>query len=133
MSELLVHPGLRIDQAAINLYAEMSDDFNPIHVDPAFAATTPMGGVIAHGTLSLALLWQALAGTFGHERTCRARMQVRFLRPVRVGDHVIPGGRFEDEDAGKLTVWVRNQHQEDVILGCVEIPVSDISVSPSQS
>jgi len=41
-----------IDMAAILAYAEITGDFNPIHVDPAFAATTAMGGVIAHGTLS---------------------------------------------------------------------------------
>ncbi len=55
---------MEIDQAAINAYARITDDFNPIHTDPTFAATTPMGGVIAHGTMSLNLIWQMAAQNF---------------------------------------------------------------------
>ena len=40
-----------VTQRDINLYAEVSGDFNPIHVDEAFAAQTPLGGTIAHGML----------------------------------------------------------------------------------
>ncbi len=43
-----------ITQEKINLYAEASGDFNPIHVDKSFAAQTPLGGTIAHGMLILA-------------------------------------------------------------------------------
>ena len=46
-------------------YAEVTQDFNPLHLDPAFAATTSFGGPIAHGTLNLALVWEAAAATFG--------------------------------------------------------------------
>lgn len=45
-----------ITQKDINLYAEASGDFNPIHVNEAFAAQTPLGGTIAHGMLILAYM-----------------------------------------------------------------------------
>ena len=45
-----------ITQTQIDRYATASGDFNPIHIDAAFAATTPMGGTIAHGMLVLALI-----------------------------------------------------------------------------
>lgn len=56
-----IHPGdslpsviKHITQREINLYAEASGDFNPIHIDESFAAQTPLGGTIAHGMLILA-------------------------------------------------------------------------------
>ena len=56
LPEILQEISLRADRQAILAYAELTGDFNPIHVDPEFAAKTPMGGVIAHGTLSLNLI-----------------------------------------------------------------------------
>ncbi len=40
-----------VTQENINLYAEASQDFNPIHIDEDFARKTPLGGTIAHGML----------------------------------------------------------------------------------
>ena len=45
-----------IDQARIDAFAEATEDRQFIHVDPAAAATTPFGGTIAHGFLTLSLL-----------------------------------------------------------------------------
>jgi len=65
MTQRLEEVSMRVTQADIDIYAELTDDFNPLHVDPAFAATTPMGGTIAHGTLSVNLIWQSLARSLG--------------------------------------------------------------------
>ncbi len=54
-----------ITQKDINLYAEASGDFNPIHIDETFAAQTPLGGTIAHGMLVLAYVSEMLAIAFG--------------------------------------------------------------------
>ena len=43
-----------ISQERINRWAELSGDFNLLHVDPAYAANTPFKGTIAHGPMSLA-------------------------------------------------------------------------------
>ena len=45
-----------VRQDRINAYAEASGDHNPIHIDPEFAAKTPLGGTVAHGMLILAYL-----------------------------------------------------------------------------
>ena len=47
---------LSVDQAMITAFAEVTDDHQFIHVDPARAATTPFGGTVAHGFLTLSLL-----------------------------------------------------------------------------
>ncbi len=111
---------LDVDQDKINLYAEITGDPNPIHTDPAFAATTEMGAVIAHGTMSANLIWQAARETFGPDVGAGAELDIKFLRPVRVGDRVTAGG--EQADDGAWSVWVRNQNEETVIAGTLRLP-----------
>ena len=54
--ELDPSPWLEITQERVNQFAEATNDFQFIHVDPEKAAQTPFGGPIAHGYLSLSLL-----------------------------------------------------------------------------
>lgn len=108
---------LKVDQDKINLYAEITDDWNPLHTDPGFAAQTEMQGVIAHGTMSVNLIWQSLAITFGLEKAGIATLDIRFMRPVRPGDLVTSGGTPDGGDASLWRVWVRNQRDEEVIGG----------------
>lgn len=112
---------LDVDMLAIQAYADITGDYNPIHVDLAFAATTPMGGVIAHGTMSLNLVWQSIQATFGAEAAAAAAIDVRFAKPVRVGDRVEAGGT-ETDTPGRFEVWVRNQSGVAVIEGTATVP-----------
>ena len=107
---------LLVDEAAILRYAAVSGDFNPIHIDPEFASKTEMGGVIAHGTLSLNLIWQALEQTLGREGLDTVDLDVRFRRPVRVGDRIEAGGAL-DENGERYRVWARNQDGVNIIEG----------------
>lgn len=45
-----------IPQEDINLYADLTGDDNPIHVDQEIAAQSPYGGTIAHGMLTLSMI-----------------------------------------------------------------------------
>jgi hypothetical protein len=79
-----------------------------------------MGGIIAHGTLSLSVLWQSLAATFGPERMADVAMDIRFVRPVRENDCVVAGGARDGESG--YEVWVRadgDDRSEIVIAGNV--------------
>ena len=51
-----------VTEARIRLFAEASDDFNPVHLDEAFASKTAYRGRIAHGLLSAAF-GSAVVGT----------------------------------------------------------------------
>lgn len=108
----------------IRAYGELTDDFNPIHIDPVFAAKTPMGGCIAHGTLSIGLLWQALFGTLGPEPGGRVELDVRFVKPVRAGETIHAGGELLQGEPGCYAVWVRGDDGVDRITGtaCVQPP-----------
>ncbi len=123
MTNKLVDVSLTVDQAKIRQYAEITDDFNPIHLDAEFAEKTPMQGVIAHGTMSMNLIWQAITGTFGMDAAAGAELDIRFIRPVRLGDVVTAGGETSSEGSGRFKVWVRNQAGEPVIEGTATIPI----------
>ncbi len=112
---------LKVDSAAIRAYAELTNDFNPIHLDPVFAASTPMGGVIAHGTMSICLLWQALFRTFGASAFEALELDIRFVKPVREGETLVAGGQPNADDAGVYDVWVRGDDGSDRVAGTVRL------------
>jgi acyl dehydratase len=117
-----LHPAqLTADAAVIRAYAELTNDFNPIHVDPEFAAQTPMGGCIAHGTLSIGLLWQSLFRTLGEGAGTRVDLDVRFVKPVRAGETIHAGGELQDGDPHCYAVWVRGDDGVDRVTGTARV------------
>lgn len=110
---------LSVTAETVRSYAELTDDFNPIHLDAEFAAKTVMGRPIAHGTMSLCLLWQCLQRNFGTQPLGELNLDVRFVKPVYIGDVVTAGGQPSEAAAGQYDVWVRGQDGSDRIVGTV--------------
>lgn len=50
-----VTPSVTVTEAMINTYADLTGDHTPVHVDEAYARTTPFGTRVAHGLLGLAI------------------------------------------------------------------------------
>lgn len=84
-----------ITQETINLYAEASGDFNPIHIDESFASGTPFGGTIAHGMLSLAYVSEMMTSAFGQSWLSGGRVRARFKDSARPGDTLTIGGKVD--------------------------------------
>ena len=78
-----------ITQDRVNAYADASGDHNPIHVDEAFAASTPFGGTIAHGMLVLALIGETMHAAHGERWLREGKLKVRFKAPTRPGERVV--------------------------------------------
>jgi 3-hydroxybutyryl-CoA dehydratase len=122
----------QVTQVDISRYAEASGDYNPIHIDPAFAATTPLKGTIAHGMLVLAFMSEMLARVFGDAWDESGQLSMKFRSPARPGDTLSVGGTVEsvqdDSDIVLATcsLWCRNQSDEVVVSGeaRVRIPAS---------
>jgi len=111
-----------IIQENINLYAEASKDFNPIHIDEEFAKSTPLGGTIAHGMLILAYVSQMMTSNFGQEWLNSGKLNVRFKAPARPGDTVTISGKVrrvekDDKTSIKCDVLCQNQAGETIISG----------------
>ena len=91
-----------LDQERINLFADVTEDHQFIHIDEVAAKKTPFGGTIAHGFLTLSMLSKFSEGSglvidgvkmgvnYGFEK-------IRFLAPVPSGSKV--RGRFNLKDA----------------------------------
>ena len=117
--------GKSLTQEKIDGYARASGDFNPIHVDPAFAAATPVGGTIAHGMLLLAYLSEMLTAAFGRAWLSGGRLKVRFKGVARPGDALTVRGRVERvQDEGRrlfAAVECINQAGELLAAGDAEV------------
>lgn len=74
--------------ADIQLFAVLSGDANPQHLDPAFAASTRFHGVIAHGMFGGALISAVLGTRLPGPGTIYLGQTLKFLAPVRIGDMV---------------------------------------------
>lgn len=103
---------IEIDQARINAFADCTEDWQFIHVDPEAAKRTPFGGTIAHGFLTLSLMsamsYDAVGALEGVTMGVNYGFdKLRFIAPVPVGSKV--RGRFkllsaEDKGGGRWLI-----------------------------
>ncbi len=81
-----------ITQEEVTTYAHLSGDLNPVHLDEEFAKTTPFGGTIVHGYLTLSLVVPMMAEVFqvtGFSVGINYGLdRLRFPAPVPVGSRV---------------------------------------------
>jgi 3-hydroxybutyryl-CoA dehydratase len=70
----------------IKLFAKATGDFNPVHLDQAYAEKTFFKGRIAHGVLSLGYISTVLGNMLPGHGTIYLSQEVKFLAPVRMGD-----------------------------------------------
>ena len=117
-----------IQQIQLTRYAGASGDFNPIHQDPEFAQAAGMGGVFAHGMLSMGFVAQAVTDWAG-AGTVR-RIGVRFAALVRLKDTVTCRGRVvgtsqkNGVNVVELEIWAENQTGDKVVTGKATVAVA---------
>ncbi|WBQ12665.1 MaoC family dehydratase [Hyphomonadaceae bacterium BL14] len=78
-----------VDDDTVRRFAEVSGDFNPLHMDEAYAARSPFRGRIAHGALVASFISCVLGNHLPGPGAVFAGMTMRFERPVRIGDTVV--------------------------------------------
>ena len=87
-------------------FAAVTGDDNPVHLDEAYAATTPFKGRIAHGMLSASYISAVLANRLPGPGTIYISQTLSFRRPVRIGDAVTATVKVSAIDAarGRVTL-----------------------------
>ena len=86
----------------IDAFAAVSGDTNPVHLDEAYARTTPFGGRIAHGMLSASYISAVLGAKLPGPGAIYLSQNLRFRRPVKIGDLVtarVTVSRLDDDKA----------------------------------
>ncbi|MGY2491286.1 MaoC family dehydratase [Cupriavidus sp. CP313] len=92
-NEMGVSEWISINQASIDAFADVTRDWQPIHVDVEAARAGPFGGTIAHGFLTLSLLsamgYDAIPTLEGQRAAVNYGINsLRFVTPVRSGERV---------------------------------------------
>src|SRR6478752_10307468 len=109
----------------IKLFAVMSGDINPAHVDPEYAMSSRFREVIGHGMWSGALISTVLGTDFPGPGTIYLGQNLRFRRPVKVGDTITVKVTATQKDAEKgkviLDTECVNQEGEVVVSGTAEV------------
>ena len=104
---------VRITKEDVRRYAEITQDFNPLHLDEDFASQTPFGRSIIHGTLGVRVLLEALEAYCGAEPMT---VDFRFRRPIHVGSAVrLVLGEATTE--GDIPFWIEREDGEQAIVG----------------
>ena len=73
----------------IALFAEVTTDHNPVHLDESYAQDTIFGGRIAHGMLTAGLISAVIGEQLPGHGAVYLGQSLRFLAPVRPGDMVL--------------------------------------------
>jgi 3-hydroxybutyryl-CoA dehydratase len=90
----------------IVLFAQVSGDNNPVHLDEAFAAQTPFKTRIAHGMLSAAYISAVIGTQLPGPGTIYMQQALRFKRPVKIGDEVTTIATISEIDPVKGRVSI---------------------------
>ncbi|QHQ35896.1 MaoC family dehydratase [Algicella marina] len=88
----------------IELFAEISTDHNPVHLDDDYAEDTIFGGRIAHGMLTASLISAVIGEQLPGHGTVYLGQNLRFMAPVRPGDRVTAEVTVREIDYAKRRV-----------------------------
>lgn len=105
-----------LTQDDFNLFAELSGDVNPIHVDPAFSASAKFGRTVAHGMLLYSVLWGLMRQHLPEAR--QARQYLMFPAPCYADEELkieINGQWIGDQC--QLEGWIKRV--EDDVATCL--------------
>ncbi|MEP2683174.1 MaoC family dehydratase [Sulfitobacter sp. W002] len=88
----------------IEMFAQVSTDHNPVHLDDAYARDTIFEGRIAHGMLTAGLVSAVIGEQLPGHGTIYLGQSLKFLGPVRPGDMVLAEVTVTDMDIAKRRV-----------------------------
>jgi alkylation response protein AidB-like acyl-CoA dehydrogenase/acyl dehydratase/putative sterol carrier protein len=122
---------MKVTDAHIDLYAQMSGDYNPLHMNEEYAATTIFGRRIAHGPVGGALVARVIGTQLPGLGTLAYSMKVNFKAPVYPGDEItaiVEAGEKEPEkNLLRMNFRVLNQTGIEVMDGYANVmpPIKD--------
>ena len=111
----------KVTDELIRRFAELSGDFNPIHLDEEFAGSTRFGRRIAHGMLSGAFISSVLGYEFKERKIVYLSQTMKFIVPVFIDDVITTTATVtkirEDKPIVTLETTCKNQNGETTLKG----------------
>ena len=119
-------PEREILASDIEKFAQITGDFNAIHLDEEYARKTLFGHRIAHGLYIASLLNAACSPYFGNGSIYMNHKQY-FMAPVYMGDKVTCGLEIKEKIEGKqllvFRAYVKNQNDKIVLDGEITVKI----------
>lgn len=91
----------------VRLFADLTGDDNPIHVDEEYAQATRFGKPIVHGVFLLGIISKVLGRNFPGHGSIAVGISCRFLRPVPVGSEVTVEVKISEKNNKRKHVKAR--------------------------
>lgn len=116
----VAHFSKTLSESDLYLYAGITGDLNPVHVNEEYAKNTKFGKRIAHGLLTASFICMPLGMYLPGPGTIQISQYLEFLRPVFIGDtinvslevvEILEKGRI------KIRTFLTNQNNEAIIDG----------------
>lgn len=98
-----------ITEADILMFAAVSGDDNPVHINQEYAESTPFETRIAHGMLTASLISTVVGTRLPGSGTIYLSQSTRFKAPVRIGDTVTARATVTALDADKKRVTLATE------------------------
>jgi len=110
-----------VSETDIYLYAGITGDFNPAHINEEYAKKTFFKTRIAHGMLCAGFISAVMANKLPGPGCIYLKQELSFLAPVRIGDTITANAEVLELDPGKnrarLRTWCVNQDGVTVLNG----------------
>ncbi len=114
-----------ITETDVYLFAGISGDFNPMHVNEEFARLTPFGTRIAHGALPQCLIAPVLGTKLPGLGTIAIEVKTRFRAPTFFGDTITASAeviaKIDEKRRVRMRLLWTNQRGETVATGEAEV------------
>jgi 3-hydroxybutyryl-CoA dehydratase len=121
-----------ISESDVYLFAGITGDLNPVHVDAEFAKTTPFGARVAHGPLTFSLCAGLLGTELPGVGTVAVTNEVAYEAPVYIGDTIEVKVEVAalDLDRNRATMGVtwHNQDGKQVASGSMVVKPPKVKV-----
>jgi 3-hydroxybutyryl-CoA dehydratase len=122
--------GKTITEADILMFAAVSTDTNPVHINAEVAAKSPFGERIAHGMLSAGLISAVLGTKLPGPGTIYLGQTLRFRAPVKIGDTVTARVEVTAVDLAKKRATLKT---ECFVAGKVVIEGEAVVMPPTRA
>ena len=110
-----------ISEGDVYLFAGITGDFNPVHINATFADSTIFGKRIVHGVLSAGLISSVLGMQLPGSGSILLSQTIKYTAPVYFGDTLtataIVKQIFPEKNRITLTTLVVNQDGKEIIIG----------------
>jgi len=116
-----------MDEELTKKFANISGDFNPLHMDEQYAKETKFGKRVVHGML-LASFFSRLVGMYLPGKNALYFSQnLNFVKPCFIGDRVTVEGEIIDKSEStkiiKLKTSIKNQEGESLVEGTSQVMI----------